>query len=147
MLIQFVLIAILLAAFGMTWKRARQRVISLREALAWSLLWITAGIGISHPSITTIVANFFGVGRGSDFVLYGSVILLFILDLKIFLANDKMNPALTDIVRNEALKEVPRSTQHVPEDCRASQNPCGYVSSHQHRDRTLEECGVSARAL
>ncbi len=107
MLIQFVLIAVLLGAFGMTWTRARQRVISLREAFAWSVLWITAGIGIARPETTTVVANFFGVGRGSDFVLYGSVILLFILVFKIFLAIDKLNRALTEVVRKEVLKEFP----------------------------------------
>lgn len=108
MLIQFVLIAILLAALGVTWKRARQRIIPMREAIAWSVLWIIAGIGIALPWTTTRVANFFGVGRGSDFVLYGSVVLLFVLVFKVFLVLDKLDRRLTDLVRRDALKDLPK---------------------------------------
>ena len=108
MLIQIVLIAILLAALLMTWKRATQNVISMREALTWSLLWIAAGVVIALPWTTTVVANFFGVGRGSDFILYGSVVALFILVFKIFIALDKLDRKLTDIVQRDALKEVPK---------------------------------------
>ena len=108
MLIQIVLIAILLAALLMTWKRATQNVISLREAVAWSVLWIAAGVVIALPWTTTVVANFFGVGRGSDFIMYGSVVALFILVFKIFIALDKLDRKLTDIVQRDALKEVPK---------------------------------------
>lgn len=106
MLIQFVLICILLLAMRMTWKRAREEVISRREAIGWSLLWIVAGIGIASPKTTTIIANFFGVGRGSDFVLYGSVVALFILVFKIFVALDRLDRKLTEIVMKDALKEM-----------------------------------------
>ena len=108
MLIQIVLLFIIASALLMTWKRARQRVITLREALAWSLLWVGAGIGIALPWTTTRVANFFGVGRGSDFVIYGSVILLFVLVFKMFIALDKLDRKLTDIVRRDALKDLPK---------------------------------------
>lgn len=108
MLIQIVLLLILFAALLMTWKRARQRVISFREAIVWSVLWIGAGIGIALPWTTTLVANFFGVGRGSDFVIYGSVVALFMLVFKIFIALDKLDRQLTDIVRKDALKDLPK---------------------------------------
>ncbi len=108
MLIQIVLIAILLAALLVTWKRATQNVISLREAVAWSFLWIAAGVVIALPQTTTVVANFFGVGRGSDFIIYGSVVALFILVFKIFVAIDKLDRKLTDIVQKDALKEIPK---------------------------------------
>ena len=112
MLIQIVLIAILVGALAMTWKRARQRVISIRETVAWSILWIAAGVVILLPWTTTRVANFFGVGRGADFILYGSVVLLFVLVFKIFVALDKLDRKLTDVVRKEALKEMPKNTGH-----------------------------------
>ncbi len=108
MLIQLVLILILLAALGMTWKRAKENVISRREALLWSVVWIVAGIVVALPWTTTVVANFFGVGRGADFVIYGSVVVLFILVFKIFVALDKLDRKLTDIVQRDALKEVPK---------------------------------------
>jgi hypothetical protein len=106
MLIQFVLIGVLLAALFVTWKRARQRVVTVREALGWSLLWIGAAIGIALPWTTTLVANFFGVGRGSDFVIYGSVVLLFVLVFKLFVAFEKQERKLTELVRRDALKDL-----------------------------------------
>lgn len=107
MLIQIILTIVLLAALVMTWRRVGQRVISVREGLAWSLLWIAAGVVIVSPQISTRVANFFGVGRGSDFVIYGSVILLFILVFKIFVALESLERKLTGLVRREALKDLP----------------------------------------
>lgn len=108
MLIQFVLIAVLICALAVTWRRARQDVISVREAVAWSALWIAAGVVIALPWTATRAANLFGVGRGSDFVMYGSVVLLFVLVFKIFIALDKMDRKLTDIVRRDALKDLPK---------------------------------------
>lgn len=107
MLIQFVLIVSLALALYMTWRRAKQGVISWREALGWSALWVVAGAVILLPQTTTTVANFFGVGRGVDFVLYASVVTLFFLVFKIFLSLDRLERRLTDVVRKDALKELP----------------------------------------
>jgi small membrane protein len=108
MLIQIILILILVTAFVMTWKRVRENAITRGEAVAWSLLWVIAGIGIAQPQITTLIANFFGVGRGVDFVLYGSVVLLFVLVFRQFIAMDRIERKLTDVVRQNALKDLPK---------------------------------------
>lgn len=107
MLIQFVLVLALVTALAVTWKRAKQAVISWREALGWSILWILAAVVILLPQTTTTVANFFGVGRGVDLVLYASVVTLLFLVFKIFLTLDRLERRLTDVVRKDALKELP----------------------------------------
>ncbi len=106
MLIQLVLIISLALALYVTWRRARQNVISWREALGWSLLWIMAAVVILLPDTTTIVARWVGVGRGVDLVLYASVVALFFLVFKIFLSLDRLERRLTDIVRKDALKDL-----------------------------------------
>ncbi len=106
-LIQIVLLLVLLLVLVATWRRMRQRVISLKEALAWSTLWIGAGIVVLLPQTTTTVANLFGVGRGADLILYASVIALFFLVFKSFVAIDGLERKLTDIVRKDALKDLP----------------------------------------
>lgn len=106
MLIQVVLIVVLASVLVMTWRRAWQGVVSRREALLWSLLWIGAGFIILQPKTTTLVANFFGVGRGADFILYGAVVLLFVLVFKLFVALEVMERKLTDFVRKDALKNL-----------------------------------------
>jgi small membrane protein len=106
MLIQFVLVFALLVALLVTWRRARQGVISGREAIFWSVLWIVAGVVILAPQTTTSIAHFFGVGRGVDFVLYASVLALFFLVFKIFLAIDRLERKLTDVVQRDALDHL-----------------------------------------
>lgn len=112
MLIQFVLIAILLGALYVTWRRMRQGVINLGEAVLWSVLWVGAGTVIALPQTATLVANFFGVGRGSDFVIYGSVVILFILVFKVFVALDQLEKKLTEMVRRDALRDLPKDQNH-----------------------------------
>lgn len=107
MLIQIVLILVLLGALYVTWKRAKQDVITIIEALLWSVLWLGAGVVIALPQTATLVANFFGVGRGSDFVIYGSVVVLFFLVFKIFISLDRMERKITDLVRKDALRDLP----------------------------------------
>ena len=107
MFIQFVLTAVLLVTLFVTLKRARQGVISWREAALWSLLWIAAGIVILLPETTNAIAQLFGVGRGVDAVIYGAITLLFILVFKAFLSLDRMERNLTDMVRKDALRGLP----------------------------------------
>lgn len=112
MLIQFILLLVLVSAFAVTWKRASQSVISRREAVMWSVLWIVAGIVILLPNTTTIIANLVGVGRGVDLVVYAAVTLLFVLVFKAFLTLDRLERTLTDLVRKDALKDVPEEKRH-----------------------------------
>ncbi len=107
MLIQFVLIAVLLIALVVTWRRASQDVISRIEAFIWSLVWIGAGVIILLPQTTTVVAHFFGVGRGADFVIYGSVVALFVLVFKLFISLERLEQTITKLVQHEALKDFP----------------------------------------
>jgi hypothetical protein len=52
------------------------------------------------------------VGRGSDFVIYGSVVLLFVLVFKIFIALDQLEKKLTEMVRRDALRDLPKDDPH-----------------------------------
>lgn len=106
MIIQFVLIGTMALALVMTWRRFRQRVIPLIEALAWSALWTIAAIVVIIPHVTTRVAQFIGVGRGADAVTYISLSVLFLLVFKLFIQHEKMERKLTDVVRHEALRDL-----------------------------------------
>lgn len=106
MLIQIVLIIAMAVALVVTWTRVRQQVISLREAVAWSILWVGAALVVALPDTATIVARFFGVGRGVDLILYASVAALFLLVFKLFIQHERMERILTDLVRLEALRSA-----------------------------------------
>ena len=107
MLIQLVLILILLVALATTWKRARQGVVSRVEAVLWSLLWIGAGVVVALPQTATFVANRFGIGRGADFVVYLSVIALFMLVFRVFVALDRIERNIATMAKGVALSVIP----------------------------------------
>lgn len=112
MLIQYLLILVLIATLVITLKRARQGVVSWGEAALWSVLWIAAGVVILMPEATSVIARLFGVGRGVDLVMYAAVTLLFVLVFKAFLTLDRLERTLTDIVRKDALTDLPKGPKN-----------------------------------
>ena len=106
MLIQFILAIVLLLALVVTWKRAQQTVISFREAVVWSVLWIAAGIVVLLPDTTSVLARLVGVGRGADLAMYAAVTLLFVLVFKLFLSLDRIERNLTALVQRDALRDL-----------------------------------------
>ncbi len=109
--IQILLTVVLLIAIAVTWRRAKEGVIRKREAVLWSLVWIIAAVVILLPETTSFVANLLGVGRGVDLVLYASVIVLFFLVFKLFTSLDRIDKKLTDIVRKDALQDLPKQEE------------------------------------
>ena len=106
MVIQFLLIGILLAALGLTWRRAGQNALSRRAAILWSLVWIGGGIVVLRPEVASLFAKLLGVGRGADAVLYVGVLLMVYLLFRVFLRLDKTERDLTKLVRRIALDKM-----------------------------------------
>lgn len=106
MLIQIVLVGLMAAALIVTWRRVRQRVIHVREALGWSVVWLLAAFFVIRPETTTRVANLFGVGRGVDFVLYASVAILFLLIFHLYLQHERIERTISRLISEEALRSI-----------------------------------------
>lgn len=106
MLIQIILVILMFAALAVTWRRAGQRIIHVREALAWSLVWLVAAVVVLRPEISTRIANLFGVGRGADFMIYAAVAALFLLVFRLFLQHEKLERTISTLVREEALRRL-----------------------------------------
>ncbi len=110
MLIRFILWFVLALALMMTWRRERQGAVRVWEAVLWSVVWIAAGLVVARPEVTTEIAQFLGVGRGADLILYGAVITLLILVFQLHIAHHKLERQLTDIIRRQALEEWGKKT-------------------------------------
>jgi hypothetical protein len=107
MTIQFILLVTLAVITILTWRRAMQHSLRLIEAVAWTLVWIAAAVIISLPGLTTIFAEVVGIGRGVDLVVYLSIFLLFILVFHLHVMHDRMERSLTELVRQDALRQIP----------------------------------------
>ena len=106
MWIQIVLLIIIVGSLFLTWKRFIQGSLPLGESVVWTLVWIAAGVAVSRPAVTSVVAHFVGVGRGVDLALYASVIILFLLVFHLHVLHDKMQRTFTELVRHQALHDL-----------------------------------------
>lgn len=84
--------------------RYRQRRISTRSLLLWFPLWSVAAFVILFPDTTVEVAQLLGIGRGTDLVLYLSVIFIFYLLFRMIVRFERIDREITLIVRNLALR-------------------------------------------
>ena len=83
-------------------KRLRSRDISLPIFLLWFLFWIGAAAITWKTVILDRLADFVGVGRGADLVMYCSLLILFYLIFRIFVRLDKQEKQISEIVRSIA---------------------------------------------
>ncbi|OGY42612.1 MAG: hypothetical protein A2Y82_02875, partial [Candidatus Buchananbacteria bacterium RBG_13_36_9] len=79
------------------------KIISLQEFLLWTIFWFLVGFVVILPETTSLVANFVGVGRGVDLVIYISILILFYLVFRVLVRLDKIDKDVTKIVRKIAL--------------------------------------------
>lgn len=101
--IQILLLALVIFALSRVYLRAKEKVLSPRAAFFWFLVWTGALVGITLPTTTTKIAEFFGVGRGVDVIVYISLVLLFYLVFRIFVMIEDLRHEITSLVRDIAL--------------------------------------------
>ena len=58
------------------------------------------------PDLSTDIANFFGIGRGADFLFYISHIVLFFIAFLYYLHSKEMEEKWTKLIRHLAITEA-----------------------------------------
>ncbi|PWB38301.1 MAG: hypothetical protein C3F02_04830 [Parcubacteria group bacterium] len=86
-------------------RQKQQSKISLTAFSTWLLLWLFVLVVFWQPNTATYLANLLGIGRGSDLVVYFSIIIIFYLLFKIFVRLNKLDSDLTKLVRQDTLKD------------------------------------------
>ena len=105
MYIQFLLGIFLLFALSRVVVQVRNAKLSIGAFLFWTALFIFALAGVLEPELTSHVARFLGIGRGTDVVLYGSIALLFYLIFRLSIALEDTRREISELVRKIALQE------------------------------------------
>jgi hypothetical protein len=83
-----------------------RRQLAPRFGAAWIALWIAAAVSIANPDLLVRVAHFLGIGRGTDLVLYLSILFMFAAFFMIYLRFRRVDEQLTKIVRHLAIKDA-----------------------------------------
>ncbi|QDY90643.1 DUF2304 domain-containing protein [Arthrobacter sp. UKPF54-2] len=82
------------------------------------LFALVAVLSIFFPSLLSSVASFFGVGRGTDLVLYGTIVSVLVFMSTTYQRFRQMEISMTKLARRIAIDEVPKPGMHV-----ASESP------------------------
>jgi small membrane protein len=67
---------------------------------------VGAVVFILWPDLTTEIAQKLNVGRGTDLILYLSILIFWFMILKLYTRIRKLEQMFTNIIRNDALKNV-----------------------------------------
>lgn len=100
---QLIFLVFSLLVIASIWKKTQKGEVTVRGAVWWTLFWIFADVAVLWPDMTTRIANRFGIGRGSDFVLYIALALMFFFLFRFQIKLERMNRDITNVVRREAL--------------------------------------------
>jgi|SRR3989344_404887 len=102
--IQLVLALFIIFAISRAYLRFREKVITSAVFMLWIVVWLTALIVVLSPPTTSKMANFLGIGRGVDFVLYVSLAILFYLVFRLYVMIEDLRHEITYLVRQIALQ-------------------------------------------
>ena len=104
-------ILVLAAAVGFAWTigRFRKRLVPAWVAGFWALLWLTVGFVVLIPDIANRLADFLGIGRGADVVLYSAIVVIIALLFRMSVRIEQLDRAITKVTREVALR---RGTTH-----------------------------------
>lgn len=113
---QIVTLPILAVMILVTAVAMGRRRLAPRLGVAWIALWVAASVGIADPEILARIANFLGIGRGVDLVLYVSILVFFIAFFVVYLRFRRLDEQLTQIVRHLAIRDAdqPPGDDHAP---------------------------------
>jgi small membrane protein len=94
--------------------RFRDKIISLQELILWTIFWFIVAFLVFFPEVTSYAANWVGVGRGVDLVIYMAILILFYLMFRALSKLDKVEKDVTRVVRTVALKDEVRAAERLP---------------------------------
>lgn len=106
MLIQFVLVIIIILIIWRVIDRFARKQIRISELFIWIIFWLLAAGFVLWPEASSKLAEFLGVGRGVDAILYLALMLIFYLLFRIFVKFEKIEKDITKIVRKISLDEL-----------------------------------------
>jgi hypothetical protein len=89
-------------------RQKRAGILSPRGALFWALFWLVALAAVWRPDVSTRIANAFGIGRGTDFVVYVALGAMFALLFRLHIKIESLQRDITRVVRRDALNAAAR---------------------------------------
>lgn len=104
-LIQFIIFTFIAFVIFKVFSKFKGKNLTLIELFGWVAFWLAVAAIIALPQSTGFFAKILGVGRGTDVVIYISIIVIFYLIFKIQVRFEKIERDITKIVRDKAIND------------------------------------------
>ncbi|MFA5211090.1 MAG: DUF2304 domain-containing protein [Patescibacteria group bacterium] len=106
MIILFQIIFIVFALFAIfnVWQKSQQGFLGKKGKFFWICFWLLTVSVIIWPESVQKIADYLGIGRGVDLVIYSSIIIIFFVLFKLNIKIEGLKKDLTKIVRQDSLK-------------------------------------------
>jgi len=105
-LFQILVLILIAVVIGKAIKRFWLKELSLLLFLTWSGVWVALAVVVMLPGILSWVANFMGIGRGVDLVIYLALFAIFYIVFKIYLRINKIEKNMTELIRKIAMQNM-----------------------------------------
>jgi len=105
MIIKVFVVFFVIFAIWRTLLRLKKQELRIGEVIVWVVFWLAVAVVAITPQTTDIIAQFVGVSRGIDLLVYISVVVLFFLIFKLIVKLEKIEQSLTKVVRHLSLKD------------------------------------------
>lgn len=103
-IIKCFIIVIALFAISRAFLRFKDRKLSGQGFIFWVSLWLLAVVFAFAPHGVSYIADLAGIQRGTDFITYLSIILLFYMIFRIYVRFESFEQDITKITRELALR-------------------------------------------
>jgi len=110
LLFQVLIIGFTLFAVSKTISGFKKGRINTTGLIIWLSLWTVIVLASFLPNTTTFFANILGVNYGTDLAVYLSIMALFYIVFRIYIKLEKIESAITTIVKEIALKSKRNKT-------------------------------------
>lgn len=108
MLIIFQVLFSLFALFAIinVIKKKQESLLGPKGLVFWLFFWVVAIVLVFYPDSTSTLAHYLGIGRGTDLLMYVSVVVIFYVLFRLHIKLESIGRSLTKIIRKNALEEV-----------------------------------------
>ncbi len=108
MLVVFQVLLVLFCLFAIVGvlKRKEDDLLGPKGALFWILFWMVVAVVVVWPNIVQRLADYIGIGRGADLVIYLSIAAIFYLLFKLHVKMEGLKRDFTKVIRQDSLEEI-----------------------------------------
>ena len=105
-LFQTLFTAFALFAIVSVLKKKKESLLGPKGTIFWVVFWLLASIFVWWPESTVKLANYLGIGRGTDLVLYVSLAIIFFILFRLYVKIESIGRDITKVVRKDSLDSV-----------------------------------------